>query len=83
MGLSVSRSVARVGFKPESQNRFVFFRVLIKKLREPRRSADEHYQNAGRKRIECSRVSDALRFQNSPQPRDDIVRRVIFGFVYD
>jgi hypothetical protein len=52
-------------------------------LGEPSCFANEHYQNAGRKRVERSRMSDAFRFQNAAQPRDDIVRSVIFGFIYD
>jgi hypothetical protein len=78
-----SRYVSCVRLKPELHDRLVFLLVLIEKLREPRRFADEYHHHSGRERIECAGVADAFRLERATDAGDDVVRRDTRGLIDD
>ncbi len=82
-GLWTACYIARVGFKSETHDRFIFLKIFIKELREPRRLPDKKDNHAGRKRVERAGVSDAFCLQNLSGARNDIVRRYSGWFVDD
>jgi hypothetical protein len=52
-------------------------------LGDPRRLADQDDQQAGGHGIERTGVTDTLHFQFAAEPRDDVMRRMVPGFVHE